>query len=368
MCPGLYRFDKVSIRAENILFHYDRSPQTKTSPFATPNEHDPVAKRNQTNILLWPSPGAFEAWMSPCRTIHLENSRSIDIMLSSGRNEIARGSLVLRSGSAGLRLHTAETRLIDGQTSSFDVSQPSSILFGSQNKNTRMLLRIPYSLERDLKLIAVRIEVSYETESGEFVYACSSESPIQLPLGVNVQDIFNEQTLFSKFTISTASSIPVGVIKNRIQGTKDFSAVFPSLDDTRHDVFTRLPLCLVAKITRNGNHGPKKTPSDNKLILHLQYTCLDQEICTVVEDLLLVDLAESGLQKYSRLLTPALSKGLRLRFSPQELESIGILREIGLGSFDDFGWKTVLARIAPDARQELEDWIIRWHMVRKNSL
>ncbi|KAL9615048.1 MAG: hypothetical protein Q9167_000471 [Letrouitia subvulpina] len=368
VCPGLYRFDKVSIRVENMLFHYDRSPPPKNSPFTTPNEsevEDPIAKRNQTDILLWPDPEAFEAWMSPCRKIHLEKSRSIDITLSSGRNYVARGSLVLRSGSAGLRLHTAETQLIDNQSSSFDVSQPSNILFGPQNKNTKMQLRIPYSLEKDLKVISVRIEVSYQTECGDFVYACSSESPIQLPLGVNVQDIFKEHTLFSKFTVSTSSSIPVGIIKNEIRGTKDFSAVLPSLTDTRHDVFTHLPLCLIAKISRNEgywNHGPKKIPLDNKLILNLQYTCLDQEIYTVIEDLLLVELAKSGLQKYSRLLTPALSKGLRLRFSSQELESIGILREIGLGSFDTFGWKTALASIAPDARQELEDWIIRWHM------
>lgn len=308
---------------------------------------------------------ALEARLSMHNIIHLEEPRSVDIEVSTGWNHISHGRVFLRAGSAGLRLHTAKAQITSGNTTMVDQSQPGILGFGELFAETNMVLRIPYDLETDLKEITIKVEISYTTPMGDFIYACNPKISSLLPLGVNVQDIFQQDSLFSRFTINTANLIPLRISRCYIEDSNDFEVSSPSLTNERFDVFPRQPLSLMAKIRLKHKKGKsiRKGSAHEKLFLMIEYHALDQEILETLEKHFSEALAASDLQDLVRLLVPVLLVKARSRLSIQGLEVIGLRREITLDAVVDNDWSTVLSGLRPDRRGELSRWLLDWQEV-----
>ena len=358
------------IQSENIIFTHDLSPPPIGSLFVGKRDSTSLGSAtagHQARILVWAHPQALEARLSHCKAINLEQTRSLVLDVFSGWNNIFEGRIQLRAATAGLRLHTAEAKFQDSDTDIFDQSQPGSIKFGHVTVNTALKLLIPYSLDSDLKEIVIKIEVHYTTAKGKFIYACHPKISIILPVGVNVQDIFKEKTLFSKFTISTADSTPLRVSRCALEGTEDFEVIMPPLADSELDVFAKQPLSLVSKICRSAQGIIKlgqDTQLQRKLLLQIEYCRVDLEIMTAVERSFSAALADSPFQGFSRVLVSELSTGLRARITSQDLEMIEMTREIDVGAFQDYAWDKILSGLLPGYRPELADWLQNWHKVR----
>ena len=368
MFPAWYVLNQVTIKCGNILFVHSLSPPSDGSPFARTRYSALSDLASRRRLLLWPQSRNLEVRLSHSENIHIERSKSIVLKISSGWNEITHGRLSLRAASAGLRLHTARAEIRNDTITITDKSQPGSISFDQFRSNVTVDINVPYSIESDLKEITVRAEVTYATERGEFVYACGSKTSPVLPITINVRDIFKKSTLFSTFTVGTPNSIPVKILDCTVEGNEDFNAISQILGSGEHDVFVRQPLSLVSRIRRifreKRSLGADET-IQRKLFLHVDYRCLDQEILAVAENLCLKALAATPLQKLSRLLIPALLATLNSRFSPQQLEVAGILHEIDVGTFEDYGWgSSILAGLPPDLGEELARWLRNWHNVR----
>ena len=368
--PAWYVLDQITIQSENILFTHDLSPPPTGPFFAGKRDSTSLGSataRHQARILIWAHPQSLEARLSHCKSINLEQTRSLVMDIFSGWNDISEGRIQLRAATAGLRLHTAEAKFQDSDTNILDQSQPGSIKFGYVSANTTLGLMLPYSLESDLKEIVVKIEVSYTTAEANLTYACNPKISILLPVGVNVQDIFKEKALFAKFTISAADSTPLRVSRCSLEGTEDFEVTTPPLADGELDVFARQPLSLVSKICRSAQ-SKMKLGKDNqlqrKLLLQIEYCRVDRVITTAVERSFSVALAGSPFQDFSRVLLSALSTGLRARILSQDLEMIEIMREINVGAFQDYDWDRTLSGLLPGRRQALRDWLHNWHKVR----
>ena len=368
MIPAWYILCQVTILSGNIVLVHNVSPPSDRSPFARSRYSALSELTSRRLLLLWPQSKSLEARLSHTENIHLERLKSIVLKIRSGCNEILQGRLSLRAASAGLRLYTAQAEVRNGKVAVTDKSQPGSISFGQFQPNVTAHVIVPYSLESDLKEITVRVEVTYITERGEFVYACGSKISTALPITINVRDVFKKSTVFSVFTVGTAESIPVKILKCTVEGNEDFSATSQILDSGEQDVFNRQPLSLVSKIRRTLRERSDLATSETiqrKLFLHVEYRCLDQEILAVAETVYSNALAATPLQKLSRLLLPALITALRSRFSIQQLEVAGLLQEMDVGSFDDYGWgSSVLAGLPPDLGEELTRWLRKWHDVR----
>lgn len=368
MFPAWYVLNEVTIVAGNMFFVHSLSPPSDGPPFARSRYSALSEVTNRRRLLLWPQSESLEARLSNSETVHLERSKSIVVRISSGWNEIIHGKLSLRAATAGLRLHTAQAEIRNGKVAITDKSQPGIISFGQFHSNVSADINIPYSLENDLKEIMVRAEVTYVTERGEFVYAWGSKVSIVLPITINVRDTFKENALFSTFTIGTANSIPVKVVKRTVEGNEFFSVTSQMLDSDEHDVFASQPLSLISRIQRT-LRGKSDLNADKtvqrRLFLHIEYRCLDQDILTLLETVFSKALAATPLQKLSRLLLPALLGNVCSRFSTQQLEMAGLLREIDIGTFEEHGWtSSILAGLAPDLREELAEWLRNWHNVR----
>lgn len=346
----------LSLPSEGPFFAGNRD----IAPFQTAHGSYP------SHILIWAHSRALKACLSHRRSINLEHTRSLVVDVASGWKDISEGRLQLRPATAGLRLHTAEAEVEASDTNILDRSQPGSLKFGEVSADTTVKIRIPYSLESDLKEIVVKVEIHYITAEGSFTFACNPKISILLPVGVNVQDVFKETALFSKFTISTAGSTPLLISKCLLESTEDFEVAMAPLADSELVVFARQPLSLVTKIcrsVRSQNKGDKVNQLQRKLLLQIEYSRLDQEIEIAVEHSFSAALADSPFQTFSRILIPALSAGLRSKISSQDFEMIGIMRKIQVGVFQDYSWDGALSGILPGSRPELADWLQSWHKV-----
>lgn len=367
MYPAWYVLNQVTILSGNILFVHSLSPPSDDPPLARSRYSAQSELPNRRRLLLWALSRSLEARVFHSENIHLERSNSIVVKISSGWNEILQGRLSLRAASAGLRLHTAQAEMQNAKVAITDKSQPGSISFGQFHSKTTADIKVPYSLENDLKEIIVRAEVTYTTDRGEFIYACGSRISTVLPITINVRDSFKKSALFSTFSVGTANSIPVTIMKCTVEGNEDFSATSQTLN-SELDVFVRQPLSLVSRICRTSRGGRGLDANESrqkKLYLHVEYRCLDQGILTLIETICLEALAATPLQKLSRLLMPVLLRTLLSRFSTQQLEVAGLLHEIDLGTFKDYGWESsILGGLAPDLGEELARWLRNWHDVR----
>ena len=372
MFPAWYVLNQVTILSGNILFIHSLSPPSEGPPFARSRYSVPPGFDNQRSLLLWAQPRSLEARLSHSENVHLERSKSILVKISSGWNEIIQGRLSLRAASAGLRLHTARAEVRNGKDVITDKVQTGSISFGQIFSNNTVDILVPYSLESDLRDITVRAEVAYTTEKGDFIYACNSKISTVLPITINVRDTFKESAVFSTFTVGTANSIPVKVLRCIIEGNEDFSVTSQVVNNVQLDVFVRQPLSLVSRICRTsrGKRGLDVSETlQKKLLLHIEYQCLDQKVLAAAENVYSKALEATPLHKLSRLVIPALLTNLNSRFSTQQLEAAGLVHKIEIETFGKEGWgSSVLSGLPPDLGEELASWLKYWHGVRVSSI
>ena len=351
------------MRSANVVFQQDLSVKAP-SIFPAVIE-DTNAEQSQTAleslIPVFPSPRALSARVLHSKTIHLEQPRSFEIHISVGWNEISRGKLLVRAGTAGLRLHTANATSLDDELSITNNSQPGVIEFGEMTARSQLGLKIPYSIESDLKNIIIKLEISYTTSEGDFTFACSPKVSIVLPLGVNVQDIFRQEMLFSKFSIFTASSVPLRLLHCRLEGTADFEVHSPHLSSTELDVFTRQPVTLMARVFRKQAQHQDPAKINKRLLLQVQYTCLDEEVATAVEQAFTDALKNSDCHNLVFLLKPHLLAILRSRLSIQDFEVISLLREITVGTFSSYNWPSILTALPQPISEAALAWLSTWH-------
>ena len=368
MFPAWYVLNQVTILSGNVLFVHSLSPPSDGSPFAKARYSAVSELGNRRRFLLWPHSRSLEARVSHSETTHLDRSKSIVVKISSGQNNIIHGRLSLRAASAGLRLHTAQAEVRDGKVTITDKSKPGIVSFGGLHSDIAVEINVPYSLESDFKGIIVRPEVTYVTERGEFVYACASKISTSLPITISVRDTFKENALFSTFTVGIANSVPVRILKYTVEGNEDYSVTSQIIDGGGHDIFIRQPLSLVSRIyrkPRGERDWDAKEAMQRKLFLHVEYRCLDQDILTVAETIYSNTIAATPFQKLSRLVVPAFLSTLHSRLSTQQLETAGLLREVDIGTFEEYSWSSsIIAGLPPDIGEELARWLRSWHEVR----
>ncbi|KAI9774872.1 MAG: hypothetical protein M1840_000088 [Geoglossum simile] len=365
--PGPYIVDRILLECHKVTFvHETLSKVSASTPTGLSGSLSAAAvtAAKKSRILYYPPPTALRAKTRLPKLLHLDAVRSIEIEIATGWNNILGGELRLRSASAGLRLRTAETTLVEGSADVEDKSKPGIVAFGPLAAGSSVVFQLPYVLESDLNDLTLKIEVVYTTEKGKFLFAATSTESIVLPLGVNVQDIFKEKALFSRFTVSAVTNIPLRVMDSRLDGSEKFKTSSGPSISSPIVVFPRQPACFVYRIVRrSGEPIPSRSAFKNKqkpLALHIEYRCLDEEIEEALESVFMKALNDSPFGDLSRLLVPTLLSWVQRR-SAQDLETISLLGEISLGSFKDLGWGDTLDGLPSGSRGKVEAWLASWH-------
>ncbi|MCJ1392713.1 hypothetical protein MMC18_005584 [Xylographa bjoerkii] len=362
MVPDWYLLDRITVRVDNVLFTHDLLP-SEGSKFFTGSRASTSSDGLVTlgaHTFIWPRQGSLEARVSLYRHIHLEESRSVMCEISSGENSVSNGKLLVRAASAGLRLHTATAEIIGGDSRISDRSQAGMVCFEQIPAHTSIKVRIPYRLDSEMKEISLRTEISYTTADGTFVYGDSHTLPVLLPLGVNVHDVFKQHALFSKFSISTSTSIPLRLLKCQVEGTEDFEASSPKTQTADLCVFSRQPASMVCKIVPKQRLERAMDTLQTRLLMRIQYLCLDEEILDVVLARFTASLQNSDFEDFSRPLSQWLSTSVRTKLSHENLELMGLLREVDMSIFQDFNWEQIVVALPLERRDKLLLWLLQW--------
>ena len=353
------------MRAENVVFKHEYPfPSGNSTSYPKQSRESSRSSGKAPSVLVWAPLRSCTVDARLGNKIHLEQPRFITFEVDAGENSILDGKLLLRAGSAGLRLHTAAVEVSDSNCQIIEGSQPGTISLSALAARAKVEVNVPYRLDADLKEIVIRSEFSYSTANGSFVCGGSHRLSVVLPLGVNVQDVFKRSALFSKFAISCSTSIPLRILGCRLEGTRDFSATTPPWDSA-HEllVFQKQPMSMVYRIAPEDHRSGKGKELERKLFMLIDYQCLDEEVLAAFQSNLVQSLRATNLVGFIGLLLPHLKKTLIKNRSGQDLEQIGLLREVDLAPYPTFRWDEVLTAIPAPKRNELTSWLQSWHKV-----
>ena len=342
-----------------MIKHETPSPFSQSRP-APP---DPVEISNRTPIFCFPRAESFEAKIHLSRSIHIDKIRSVEIWCNTGLNDTQSLELRLRAATAGLRLHTGEATVTEGNVS---VSQPEKarpgiIELANISPGSSFKLRIPFEVESHMADILIRIDAEYTTDNGCFVFFSHANIPIDLPLDVNVQDSFKPFGLFSTFSIRSSNQKPLQLLSAHLGDTGMFSVRGPMGGPWPRILFPKKPMSLQYIIKKTGKgHETEK----DVLPLELEYQCLDEQVEAIAEAALAKCVSSSNFAHLRMLLLPFFVEKLMQHIEPEALAQITSRDELALPSFEAFGWGDVLGALPSPTRSDVQQWLEQWHKVR----
>ncbi|KAI1638500.1 trafficking protein particle complex subunit 10 [Biscogniauxia mediterranea] len=326
--PGSYEIDKIELTASNLCLHYERE-------LVHPSNRNDILK--SSIVPIYHRADTLDVRLYPSKHIQLDHNNTVDIELDSGWNEIETADIRVKAATGGLRLITSEATCID---SPVDFSKPPEgglFCFESIPRESSVRIRFPYTVEQETLNVSVRIEVSYVTKHGNFTFSKTPTIHTALALGVNVQDVFKHDALFSRFTVSTASLSPLRLYKSELLGSDLFDSEFgvPSVDPVV--IFPKQPASLLYKIKRRPN--VKLNPKASKtMYLKLYYSVLQEEIETLVSDSIIQSLRDTPLRSLSRLLVSTILPYVRNELGAVELERAALLGFISTSFLTSIAW------------------------------
>ncbi|KAI0435784.1 cis-golgi transport protein particle complex subunit [Xylaria telfairii] len=316
LIPGSYEIDKIDLRAGKLCLHFEREVGYSSDRTGTLVKSPQVFIYHRTNTL--------DVLLYTSKYIQLDRNNSVDLELDTGWNNLKKAEIRVKAATGGLRLLSSEAKCLD---SSFEFSRPPEggvFCFNSIPDKTTTRIRFPYTLEQDTHKIALRIEVSYETEHGSYFFSKTPTAYTSLALGVNVQDVFKHNALLSRFTVSTASSSPLRLFNSELIGSDMFESTFGVPPSDPVMIFPRQPASLLYKIKRKpGVRNGPKTPKTMYLKLH--YSVLLDEIEALVESSLIKALENTTLLPLSRLVLSSVLPLVRNDLNGLELERAALL-------------------------------------------
>jgi len=322
-----------------------------------------LAAKN-SHVLCYPRAESFALEASMSKLVHIGQTRNIEVLLDSGSNQISKLDLIVRSASAGLRLQTSEAETMNHDLTIINNSAPGVISIGKINSDTTAELSIPYSVEHNVAQVSIRIEAQYTTIHGDFVFMLNATIGTGLAVDVNVQDIFKEKSLISKFWLRPVSGCPLHLLDVNLQSS-EFLSVKPVMRSFLSMLaFPQQPACVSYMISRalpvasRGNLGPGKA-----LPLTIEYRSMDDDVIGQIVTKLKHELRQSSFAHLLRLLILVVTDSLRIHISATVYENAALGGQIALPSFDELEWAESLGGLRKKVRQPLLEWLKKWHTV-----
>lgn len=363
--PGAYVVKQVVLHASRMILSYESEALTQlvlSGPkfFKCPR------------LLLYQRPDAFDVKLFASKYLRMDRNRFVEIELCSGWNNVLNGELHIRAATAGLRLQTSDVKVVNNRLDISKKSEAGVIRFGALQSESKVKILVPFSLENDASDISLKLEISYTTERGTFFLAIHPSISILLPLDVNVQDVFKHKALYSKFTISSATSSPLRLLKSKLEPSDTFETCNGGDLPNPVMIFPRQPASLLYKIVRRSTQAPQSSSSASRkknrtsLSLIIHYICLEEEIDDAVASLLMEALSETPLHQYNRLIIPTVLTQLNSRLTPYILERTALVGEFSTSILSGINWSEFFYGLGRrngqdvDVAASLAHWIQTW--------
>ena len=283
--PGSYIVEQLTVHAGKLRFVHEFMaasagtvspgrlallPAVSNSAVTAATAAAAALAARKTKLRFFPAPRALTGRLEMPKDIFLDRMRSVEIVVSAGQNHVVAGELRIRSATAGLRLITASIEMIEGADAVAAADEPAAQTGGKPGTlalrdlrpRQRIRLRLPYSSDNELAELMVRLEVDYTTSGCAgvmFQYVDTLKVMVALPLAVNVQDIFKQNTLYSKFQVSCAvAEVPLRLFTATLAGSRSFEARGGKGASGNMTVFAKQPASFVYQITRRKKAGDSR--------------------------------------------------------------------------------------------------------------
>jgi len=307
----------------------------------------PESFLKSSRVSVYRPANTLDVRLYPSKHIQLDRNNTVDIELDTGWNNLQSTEIRVRAATGGLRLRTSEAKCLHESIGFSRPPEGGTFCFGSIPAETTVRIRFPYTLEQESPNISLRIEVSYETEHGSYIFSKTPSVQTSLALGVNVQDVFKHSALFSRFTVSTASSSPLRLFKSELLGSTMFESSFGLPPSDHVMVFPRQPASLLYKIKRKA--GVKNGSKTSKtMYLKLHYSVLSDEIAALIEKSLLEALSDTPLRPLSRLVISSLLPLARNDLTGAELERAALLGFVPTSFLDRVEYEKLFRGLGKD--------------------
>ncbi|KAI1000220.1 hypothetical protein K3495_g7978 [Podosphaera aphanis] len=358
--PGRYCVTSVILSGNNVIHLYDQASSTTSSACIS------TAFLKCPKLLLYQRPETMDIKLDSSKSMQLRRERFLELEVSSGWNQVTSAEIRIRSATAGLRLQTSEPKLISGTTDLRKNQDPGLVCIGALERDVRVRIAIPFNLEQEVGEISVKLEMTYITEHGTFLFALTSSVPVMFLLGVNVMDVFKHKSLFSNFTISSVTTTPLRLLGSSLVESEIFEAHGGLRLDTPLVIFPRQPATILYKITKSKRLPPaselRRKSKDLSLVLH--FSSLEEEIEATIASNLGSALKNSPFASYTRLVTANLLREVRHRLSSQELERVALLSEVSTSFLASVKWREQFIGLGRSSEVEtaklLSEFIQAW--------
>ena len=331
------------MRAGNLVFNFN-SGQDSSLPVGFRETEDSEEVDARPYIYCYPPADGLQAKIVSPHLIDLQAMRTLELEIDSGRNNIKSGTVRVRPATAGLRLRLAETKVVDGNLE-IDANHESGVIeFTQLAARSFVRLRIPYTVEEAFATLSARAEIGYETENGTFASSAPFSVVASLPISVNVQDIFKGEMLFSRFTISPAMLIPLRITNCSLPGSSTYEVQSSMTGPVALDVFPKQPASLLYKI-RPVDSSNTAEPTPRSLQLSVDFTCVDDECLDAIARQFGASIDTSPFRQYAALLTSHIVSSFRAQLSTNDMEAIGLIREVNMLPYQSVRWDDLLGAL-----------------------
>ncbi|CAK7275457.1 hypothetical protein SEPCBS119000_006703 [Sporothrix epigloea] len=340
--PGFYEIDQIRVNSKNLLVFYDRR-STSAPTLSSENSISADASEILSNpfIVLYQRTDALDIQLSTSRNLQLDKNNQLELALLSGWNNIENCEMRIRAATGGLRLITTDAKVSDSVHTFSAPVEGGIVRFDAISANTVLRISFPFSVEQDLLELCLKVDVTYTTANGVFHFfkmPCVSTS---LPLGVNVQDVFKHDALFSRFTVSTATPSPIRVFCSELLESDQFAPCHDGANFSRnvhHNtdlpvIFPKQPVSLLYKIIRKpaSHHKTASTRKSVQRIMYikLQYSVFQEQLDAALEASLSAFFREIvTLRQFAKFAIESVLRHVHASLTSSDLEKITLLHEM----------------------------------------
>ena len=362
---GLFKIERIIIQAGRILFRHDWAAQPKASDALV----SPVQRMRPTtqtqNVMVYPRFGALKAHIKPSSSTHLQSQRDLELVIEVGNNTIHEGRVSLRAASAGLRMHTANATILDGEDVIRPTTNPGDIQLRSCSEESIIRIKIPYQAELTAVALTVGVHIDYRTDAGKFTFRSSSNVDIAIPLDVSVQDTIKQDLVLSKFWLRPVGERPLLVLDAELEGSGKYETRPLLQQDLKTVVSSSHPLCVSYRV-QLAKRTPDLEPDDvpgQPLVFRVKFRNIAQDLVDHMRQKLKHDVADSSFAMYGGLLLYHLEERMQAAMNKVEFKHAGITGAVQLPAYDDARFESIVQLLQRPRQEALAEWVRDWYNV-----
>lgn len=291
-------------------------------------------------LVLYQRAGALDLTLTATKHTALDKNNSLDLKLSTGWNDIESCELRIKPATGGLRLIATEAKIVGSTVEFAKPPEAGAFFFGAISPDQTVTVQFPYSVEQDVTDVMAKLEITYypRSDDSSYYFTKSVAAPVALALGVNVQDVFKHQALFSRFSVTTASSSPLRLFKSKLLDSDLFESTSGTPHSSTITVFPRQSASLLHRVRRKHDIQSAKR-SARTMYLKLYFSVLQTEVEELVEVSVAKELEAADLGQYAKPVCARVVAEFRRGIQSADLERVALLGGVTTAFLADHPWE-----------------------------